>query len=219
MKRPVNHAGVRGETHMKKILSLLLALMLLALCPAMAETAVETKTLTSPKGDYSLEVPQDYATMDAELLISAFSTPEMQQMLAQMMGLEDASLLKTYFEMAEASNMMMVYAADWIGNFNVQVNAATVTMEQLVALKSIIDASMVAQYTAMGFAEENVLPMDIQEIAGRQWYGLHLEMAGMQMQCMITIANGMQYTLTFTMIDAEVMENILASFTTVAIAE
>ena len=36
---------------MKRILSLLLALMLLALCPAMAETFVETQTMTSPAGD------------------------------------------------------------------------------------------------------------------------------------------------------------------------
>ena len=205
---------------MKKILSIALALlMLLALCPAMAETVVETQTMTSPAGDYSFEVPQDYMAVDAELLMGMFTTPEMQEMLAQMMGLEDASLLASYFEVLEASNIMIVYASDWVGNFNVQADEADLTMEQMVALKSMLDAAMVAQYTSMGLAEEDVHPMDIQEIAGRQWYGVQMEMAGLQMQCMITVENGMQYTLTFTRIDAEVMEAILASFTTVSAAE
>jgi len=219
MKRLATPASVKGEMHMKRILSLLLALMLLALCPAMAETVVETQTMTSPAGDYSFEVPQDYMAVDAELLMGVFTTPEMQEMLAQMMGLEDASLLAAYFEVLEASNMMIVYASDWVGNFNVQAVEAALTMEQMVALKSMLDAAMVAQYTSMGLAEEDVHPMDIQEIAGRQWYGVQMEMAGLQMQCMITVENGMQYTLTFTMIDAEVMEAILASFTTVSAAE
>lgn len=204
---------------MKKLLSWVLALMLLALCPAMAETVVETQTMTSPAGDYSFEVPQDYMAVDAELLMGMFTTPEMQEMLAQMMGLEDASLLASYFEVLEASNIMIVYASDWVGNFNVQADEADLTMEQMVALKSMLDAAMVAQYTSMGLAEEDVHPMDIQEIAGRQWYGVQMEMAGLQMQCMITVENGMQYTLTFTRIDAEVMEAILASFTTVSAAE
>ena len=204
---------------MKKILSLVLALMLLALCPAMAETAVATQTLTSPKGDYAFEVPQDYFSVDAELLMGVFSTPEMQDLLAQMMGLEDASLLTAYFEMAEASNMMIVYGPDWVSNFNVQTTTASLTMDQLVTLKSMLDAAMVAQYTALGFAEEDIHPMDIQEIAGRKWYGVQMEMAGLQMQCMITVENGVQYTLTFAGIDAEAMEVILASFATMSTAE
>jgi len=207
---------------MKKILCLVLSLMLLALCPAMAENAAEElrmQVLTSPNGDYSFEVPETYFTMDAEWVASLMGQEEFQKLLTNMMGLEDPTMLETYIQMMEASNMMIVYASDWVGNFNVQAVEAALTMEQMVALKSMLDAAMVAQYTSMGLAEEDVHPMDIQEIAGRQWYGVQMEMAGLQMQCMITVENGMQYTLTFTMIDAEVMEAILASFTTVSAAE
>lgn len=204
---------------MKKILSLVLALMLLALCPAMAETVVETKTMTSPLGDYSFEVPQDYFSMDAELMKTLFTTPELQELIAQALGLPDASQLSVYFEMLEASNMMVVYTGDWGGNFNVQATEATLTMEQLIALKAMMDTAMIAQYTSLGVVEEDIQPMEIQEIAGRKWYGMQLAMGGMPMQTMITIENGVQYTLTFTMVDAEAMQDVLESFQVVAVAQ
>ena len=201
---------------MKKILSLVLAMMMLVLCPAMAETveeiAVQTQTLVSPNGDYSFDVPADYIPMDTEVMLSLFKTEEMQQLLAQAMGLEDASQLAMYFELVEASNVMIVYSSDLAGNLNVQAVEASLTMDMLVMLKSVMDAAMIQQYVSMGVAEEDIHPMDIQEIGGRSWYGMKLKMAGIPMQTMITVENGVQYTVTFTSIDADDMQAILESF-------
>lgn len=207
---------------MKKILSLIMALMLLALCPAMAETveetAVQTQTLVSPNGDYSFDVPLGYIPMDAEVMLSQFKTEEMQQLLAQAMGLEDASQLAMYFELVEASNMMIVYSSDLVGNLNVQAVEASLTMDLLVMLKSAMDAAMIEQYVSMGVAEEDIYPMDIQEIGGRRWYGMQLAMAGVPMQTMMTVENGVQYTITFTAIEEAEMLSILESFKVAEVA-
>lgn len=201
---------------MKKVLSLVMALMLLMLCPAMAETAEETaaqpQTLVSPDGSYSFDVPADYIPMDSRLMLSVISTPEMQQIMAQVLGLQDASKLSMYLEMMEASNMMIVYSSDLMGNINVQTFEASLTMDMLVMLKAAMDAAMVAQYTSLGVAEEDIHPMDIQEIGGYRWYGVQLTMAGMETQVMITVENGVQYTMAFTAIDEVEMLSILESF-------
>ena len=202
---------------MKKLLSLVLALMMLMVCPVMAETA--TQTIVSPNGDYAFEVPQDYIPMDAEFMMGILSAPEMQQVMAQMMGLEDASQLELYFELIKASNMVIVYGANMMSNLNVQTAESTLTMDLMVLLKSTMDAAMIQQYATLGVAEEDIQLMDIQEIAGRRWYGIQLTMAGMPMQSMITVENGVQYTVTFTAIGEEDMQKILESFQIVNMAE
>lgn len=217
-----NPADMEGEMYMKKILSLIMALMLLALCPAMAETveetAVQTQTLVSPNGDYSFDVPLGYIPMDAEVMLSLFQTEEMQQLLARAMGLEDASQLAMYFEKMEASNMMIVYSSNMQSNLNVQTAESILTMDVLVMLKSAMDDAMIEQYVSMGVAEEDIHPMDIQEIGEYRWYGMQLAMAGIPMQIMITVENGVQYTMVFTAIDEVEMLSILESFKVAEVA-
>lgn len=198
---------------MKKMLSLVLALLLLMMCPAMAETAVEMQTMTSPDGNYSFEVPQGYFTMDAEILKTLFATEQMQQFLAQVLGLADASQLSMYFDAMQEANMMIVYTDDMAGNLNVQVMEASLTMDMVVALKGLLDQSSIQQYEQMGIAAEDVHPMEIQQFGNYKWYGVQLVMAGLNVQSMLTIVDGMQYTLTFTSMDAPVIENVLESFT------
>lgn len=206
---------------MKKLLSLALALsmLLLTLCPALAETVAATQTLTSPDGSYSYEVPADYVPINAETFMTMFNTPEMQQLMAQMMGLQDASQLEMYFTLMQESNMMIVYANDLTGNLNVQAVPSAMTIEQIVLFKEQLDAAMAQQYMSLGIAEEDIHVMDIQEIAGRKWHGMQLKMMGQDMLSMTTVENGVQYVVTFTGIDAETCEQILASFTVAKAAE
>ncbi len=206
---------------MKKLMSLLLALVMMTFCCAMAETAdvPATQTLVSPDGTYSFEVPADYIPMNSETILQLFSTEAMQDLLAQMMGLEDGSQLSVYFEQLEQSNMMLVYSSTLIGNLNVQAVTSALTMDQIVMLKSMLDASLIQQYVSLGVAEEDIQTMDIQEIAGRRWYAMKLMMMGMEVQTMITEENGIQYTMTFTGIAAEEMQGILESFTVVPAVE
>ena len=201
---------------MKKLLSLVLALMMLMICPAMAETTAEMQLLTSPDGTYSFEVPQDFFTMDADILKTVFAAPEAQQTLAQAMGLQDASQLAVYFEAMQEANMMIVYGSDMVSNLNVQVAEASLTMELVAAMKPLLDNSMSQQYQGMGIAAEDIHPMDIQQFGGRSWYGTQLVMMGMDVYSMLTIENGIQYVVTFTGLDETVMQNLLESFTIAA---
>lgn len=197
---------------MKKMLSLVLALMLLMLCPAMAETTIEMQTLTSPDGTYSFEVPQDFFPMNAEAVKTLFATEEMQQVIAQAMGLQDASQLAVYFQMLEENSMMMVYGSDMVSNLNVQAIPTVLTMEMLVSMKELMDSTTTQQYLTMGVAEEDIHLMEIQQIGSYSWYGMKIIMAGMEIQTRMTIENGVQYVIAFTGIDAAAIERMLVSF-------
>lgn len=109
---------------MKKRLSLLMALLMLVFCTASAETTVQPQTLTSPDGSYSFNVPADYIPMNSQTAKALFTTDEMQEMLAQMFGLDDASQLDAYFAVLEASNMLFIYSGDMMANMNVQTTEA-----------------------------------------------------------------------------------------------
>ncbi len=200
---------------MKRILSLVLALMLLALCPALAEgaeAAGKMQTITGPDGTYSIEVPEDYLPMNAEFMKTLMGMEEMQQIIAQLMGVEDVSQLSVYFDALEKSNMLLVYSDDLTGNLNVQVIAAELTLDEVVLYKALLDLTIKQQYLGLGIAEESIHTMDIQEIAGRRWYGTRVEMMGMQVLSLMTVENGLQYTITFTDIDEDVARRIMESF-------
>lgn len=199
---------------MKKILSLALAVMMLALCPVMAATAetAAMQTLVSPDGSYSFEVPTTYTRMDSQVFLTIFSTQEAQQMLAQMLGLSDASQVAQYFELMEANNMMIIFDDTMSGNLNVQVYEAALTMHQLIMLKDMMDQAMVEQYASLGLTAEDITFMEIQQHGNYQWYGLKLQIAGMEMQLMITVVDGVQYTFSFSDIDEAEMIHVLESF-------
>lgn len=137
---------------MKKMLSLLMALLMLVLCTAAAETA--TQTLTSPDGSYSIDVPADYFPMNSDTMMTLFTTDEMQQALAQTFGLEDASQLGAYFALLDANNLLFVYSGDMMHSLNVQANAATMTMEQTMQMKSMLDATVVQQYGTLAWRKK-----------------------------------------------------------------
>lgn len=199
---------------MKKILSLALAVMMLALCPVMAATAetAAMQTLVSPDGSYSFEVPTTYTRLDSQVFLTIFRTQEAQQMLAQMLGLSDASQVAQYFELMEANNMMIIFDDTMRGNLNVQVYEAALTMHQLIMLKDMMDQAMVEQYASLGLTAEDITFMEIQQYGNYQWYGLKLQIAGMEMQLMITVVDGVQYTFSFSDIDEAEMIHVLESF-------
>lgn len=197
---------------MKKMLSLLLALLMLAGCIAAAETAVQTQTLVSPDGSYSFNVPADYFPMNTETMKAMFTTDEMKAALAEAFGLEDASQLEPYLAMIAASNMLFVYSGDMQSSLNVQITAATMTMEMMAQYKSLLDATIVQQYMALGAAEEDITLMDIQEVGGRQWYAIQVVLSGMKINSRMTIVDGQQYTISFSDVGDDVVQLVLESF-------
>lgn len=197
---------------MKKMLSLLLALLMLAGCIAAAETAVQTQTLVSPDGSYSFDVPADYFPMNTETMKALFTTDEMKAALAEVFGLEDASQLEPYLAMIAASNMLFVYSGDMQSSLNVQITTATMTMEMMAQYKSLLDATITQQYMALGAAEEDITLMDIQEVGGCQWYAVQVVLSGMRVNSRMTIVDGLQYTISFSDADDDVVQLVLESF-------
>lgn len=195
---------------MKKLMSLMLALMMLAMCSAMAEGNMQT--MTSPDGSYSFEVPADYFSLDSELLMSVYDDEDTRQYMAELLGLQASDQLYEYIAMIEVNNMMFVCSGDMRANVNVQTAETPSTMHEIKMLKSIVDRSMARDYAALGVAEEDITFMEIQQIGGFEWYGIKLKVAGTNMQVMITIVDGVQYVLTFGEFDADVMNHVLETF-------
>lgn len=207
---------------MKKILSLVMALLLLALCPAIAETvetSAEMQTLVSPDGSYLMEVPADYFALNSESVEKLFATEEMQQNLCMMLGLQDISEVEMYIAMLVQSNFMLVYSGDMMSNFNVQSNETGLTVEMLMMWKEQMDSDLTQMYVAMGVAEQDVQLMDIQKIGGRSWYAITAALGGVNQLMAMTAENGVHYTFTFTGVDAEMIRHVLETFVVVPTAE
>lgn len=194
---------------MKKLLALTLTLMLLAL-PALAETA--TQTVTAPDGGYSVEVPANWLNLNTDVVKQIYADDALRTMIGQNLGMQDPSMLEQYVAVMAQSNMVFVYADDMIGNFNVQTGPMPVTMEQLVALKEMMDATMIAQYVSLGAAEESIKPMEIQQIGNRSWYGMQLQLLGQDVLMLMTVENNMQYVFTFGGIDLDTCYAIVETF-------
>lgn len=194
------------------MLALLMALLILVCCTATAETTVQTPALLSPDGSYGFDVPADYLPMNSQIMKTLFTSDEMREMLAQVFGLEDASQLDAYFAVIEASNMLFVYSGDMTGNVNAQTSVATMTMEQMVLFKSLLDSTIVQQYCALGAKEEDITLMGMQEVGGRQWYAIQVVLNGVTINSRMTIVDGVQYTLTFSGMGEDVMQLVLESF-------
>ena len=195
---------------MKKLLALALALMMLAL-PALAETA--TQTVTAPAGGYSIEVPAGWLNLNANIVKQMYADDDLRAMIGQNLGMADPSMLAQYVSVMEQSNMVMVYADDMIGNFNVQTAPMPLTMEQVVSVKGMMDMTMAQQYMSLGAAEESIRTMEIQQIGGRSWYGMQLELAGLDVLMLMTVVDNMQYVFTFGGIDLETCYAIVETFT------
>ena len=199
---------------MKKILSLMFAL-LLALTPALAETAA-TQTLTSPDGSYTIEVPADYFPMNAATIIALCQNEVVMQYAAQSMGLENIDQMLEYIAMAEENNMIYAFGPDFVSNLNVQSLPSPLTVEMMVMFKDMLDDQFAQQYVSMGVPETALQYMDILQIGTRQWYGIGIELGGMSMLQLITAENGIQYVFTFADIELETIVPILESFTIIA---
>lgn len=197
---------------MKKMLSLLMALLMLVLCTASAETTALTQTVSAPDGGYSFDVPADYIPMNSETMTALLTSDAMVELVAQMFGLTDVSQLDAYLAQLNANNMLYVYASGMGGNINAKSDEATLTMSQMVELKTQLDAAITQQYVAMGFLEENIVPREIQTIGDYTWYGIMASMMDVPVLVMMTVVDDVQYTITFTGIDEAECLSILASF-------
>lgn len=181
--------------------------------PADTAPVTELQTITSPEGDYSFAVPADFIPMDSDTMKTLITTDEMRQYVAEAAGLKDASQLDAYYEGIRSSNMIVIYDNSFMGNLNVQCNAATLTMDMLVLMKSEMDRVFIQQCAQLGIPEESINLMDIQTIADRCWYGAKVVFMGLNMQTMCTVEDGKQFTFTFTALDDAVVQTVLESFT------
>lgn len=177
--------------------------------------AVPTQTITSPDGSYTFEVPEDYNPISPVTLRLQMQNPERLQMVADAMGVTDVDRLAEAIDALQMGNMIYVYTEDFLGSLNVQTAPVPLTMEQMVALKLLLDQQFIAEYVAVGVPAEDVHPMDIQLIGARQWYTIEVELGGQTVRQMITAEGGMQYVFTFGNMDEAAITAVLESFTIV----
>lgn len=149
---------------MKKMLSLLMALLMLVLCTATAETTAETQTVLSPNGSYSLDVPADCIVMNGESMAELITSDAMAELMTQLFGLESASELEAYLAQLDAANMLCIYISGLKGCINTQTSAASMTMEQMTAMKSLLDEAISQQYVQMGFKQEDIVYQEMETV-------------------------------------------------------
>lgn len=195
---------------MKKFLSMLAAMLLLALCPAMAQT------LTAPGGECTIEIPEGYFSLNAQTANEMFVTEEAKAEAARTLGLADASELMAYVEQFAERDALVIFDGSLTQMFNLKVTPATMTMEQMVMLQSVLDQQVNRQFVSMGIPEECVEHLGFLEVGGRQWYTNRVELPGMGAQSMVTVVGEYQYTFTFGPESEAVMLPILASLTPVS---
>ncbi len=197
---------------MKKMLSLLMALLMLVLCTATAETTAETQTVLSPNGSYSLDVPADCIVMNGESMAELITSDAMAELMTQLFGLESASELEAYLAQLDAANMLCIYTSGLKGCINTQTSAASMTMEQMTAMKSLLDEAISQQYVQMGFKQEDIVYQEMETVGDYTWYGIKASMLGVQVQVRMTVVDGVQYSVSFTDVDDAVSSTILTSF-------
>ena len=201
---------------MKKLLSLLMAAMMLALTPALAESAA-TQTLTSPDGTYTIGVPADYIVINDDLVAALEADEaELERILAGI-SLNDLAALKNLVAEDKASNSVRADSPDFLFNLIVSASPLPASMEQWIARKSMMDDLYISQYTAAGIPEEMIQTMDILEIGGWRWYGLDIGVPGFQFRQRMTIHDGTLYLFNFADggSNADMTIAILESFTLV----
>ena len=209
---------------MKKLLSLLLAALLL-LAPVYVSSAGATfKTYHNEANGYAIDYPSDWTILSKETLKTVTDSIASGETLIK--GL-DASALETYRAQIEAMDMVMFMSADGVVNANINCQAVPVQLMGDLIIKSVYPA--VVQQLQAAFADyaqlaepqiEKVGNYEFVETAGQYTLsGMSFNL--LQAYC---CSESTLYTITYTINasmnpDMEALESIfsamMASFTPV----
>lgn len=132
---------------MRKFLCLLMAVMMLLSCTALAETAteteVETTLYTHPTLGYSMNLPTDWILLDSETVDTLVDT-----MKSGEAGTLDDATLAQYTAQIDATNMMIALSPDQTSNVNVVAQDLGVTFSAGIVVEQLCPA-LVAQYQSL----------------------------------------------------------------------
>ncbi len=156
---------------------------------------------------YTIEVPDDYIELSADTLDTLMDT--VGEDIFENAGL-DLSILGSI----DYSNTDYLYSADMLSNLNVQISKASgLTQDMIASMKDDLDAQMAATYMAIGVAEEDCEPMDVEQIGENTFYRYTVSMMGSTMhQYIICNEDTDMFTITFTNFDEEIEKEIIESW-------
>lgn len=199
---------------MKKILSLLLAaMMLLALSPTIAEenAAASTQILTGPDGSFTLDVPADWFYL-TEAIVTRGEAASVRSYM-QLLGIQQLPAME---EFAEYNNyIQLAFSGDtdaWLAAF---CTTAYETMEEFISQKERLDEDLYSMYIGSGYPAEGFTRMEVQSFGGLRWYCAGLAFPDATLTLMVTNDNGRQYWCAFANADAELVASVMESFTVI----
>lgn len=192
---------------MKKIITWVLCVLLCFSTIAVAEEAAAPQAVTSVTGLFTVELPEGYQALNADLIQAAmdkFGSKELQNANYDISALQDLDLTSGDY----------YYSEDFRRNFNVQVAADSgITVDTLESMAEQLGLSLTEAYVEFGAAEEDCEAVGVEQIGERPFYVYRVVLLKQPLAQYITAdANGTMYTLTFTNVEEEVVQAVLTSF-------
>jgi len=179
---------------MKKILSLLLAAMMLLAIPALAEEAPATQTITTADGLYTFEVPADFITINVQVMQETY-TDFTQRSAGYQYGLTGTEMLTQGADYVTPENTVMAGSIDGKHTLRLSSIEPFATPAELLELKPWMDALVTRLYTDAGVAQEDIHPMEVRIAGGLQWYVVQIDLVGAQMHIAIISDGQRMYEL------------------------
>lgn len=183
---------------MKRLLILILVLSL-TVCTAMAETVAE-QILTDVTGSVSLVLPDGYRLITPEMKDVLFSQESIDAAIEEGVNPDVASLIDPEIMagamVVDGSGLLYLFCQP----------AAGATNRILPLVKDTLDDTMSSGYESMGYS---VLGSDLVTVGDLYWYVMTLSVADISSTLCMTYTNGYTVSISFTGIPEEDILTIL----------
>lgn len=193
---------------MKKLL-IVLAALLLAVTPALAEGA--TQTVPVADGAYIVNVPADYVVLSADTVEAVFANETIRANFFEPMGLTTVELAREFMTMSGAGSVM-IFDASLRGRVDIRQEEWHTPMEAYVEHKDAYDKQFMDEFVSGGIPAEAVNMMGIREFGGLQWYGYRMQMGAFSQTVLFTVVGEVRHVFSFSNFDEQAMLDFMSTF-------
>lgn len=193
---------------MKKLL-IVLAALLLAVTPALAESAAQTVSVAD--GAYTFSVPAGYVVLSADTVDAVFENETIRTNFFEPMGLATVELAREFLTMSGAGTVM-IFDANLRGRVDIRQEEWHTPMEAYVEHKDAYDKQFMDEFVSGGIPAEAVTMMDIQEFGGLRWYGYRMQMGAFSQTVLFTVVGEVRYVFGFSNFEEQVMLDVMSTF-------